>query len=127
KTSIATLALEERTRADHDPDYRWLVADLAALDSMRKQSSISLNLADRKAERERLDHERLARENERRTAMKLPLLKTVDEFEGETAPDAVLEQATEIMGDVVAGVPPAPPPTQTVKRADPDKPEAQDD
>ncbi len=127
KTPIATLALEERARADQDPNYRWLVSDLAALDSIRKQTSVSLNLEDRRAERERLDRERLARENSRRAAQNLPLLKTVEEFEGGTAPDSVLEQATEIMGDMVAGVRPTQPATRTVKRqpAEPPAPKAE--
>ena len=46
--NIAVLATEEKTRADKDPDYRWLVADLAADDVMRKQTSLSLNLQQRK-------------------------------------------------------------------------------
>ena len=70
--NIAALATEEKTRADHDPDYRWLVADLAAADVVRKQTSLSLNLQQRKDERERLERERLTRENARRAAQNLP-------------------------------------------------------
>ena len=73
--NIAVLATEEKTRADRDPDYRWLVADLAAADVMRKQTSLSLNLQQRKDERERLERERLTRENARRAAQNLPPLK----------------------------------------------------
>ncbi|MBK6599209.1 MAG: carboxy terminal-processing peptidase [Proteobacteria bacterium] len=115
KTPIATLALEERARADRDPNYRWLVSDLAALDTIRKQTSLSLNLKERQAERIRLDTERLARENARRTAQQLPLLKAVEDFESGTTPDSVLEQATQIMGDMVLGVRPGQPATRTVK------------
>ncbi len=119
RTSIAGLALEERGRADRDPNYRWLVSDLAAIDQIRKRTTISLNLAARKAERDRLDVERLARENERRLAKQLPPLKTVEELETAEAPDTVLEQATEIMSDMVVGVRAGPAPTRTVKRDSP--------
>jgi carboxyl-terminal processing protease len=104
--NIAVLATEEKTRADRDPDYRWLVADLAAADVMRKQTSLSLNLQQRKDERERLDRERLSRENARRAAQKLPPLKTAEELADAKLPDTVLDQATEVMTDMVTGARP---------------------
>ena len=47
------LASEEDTRAQHDPDYRWLVSDIAAIDTVREQKSVSLNLKARREERAR--------------------------------------------------------------------------
>ncbi len=35
---------EEIRRAQSDPDYRWLLADIAARDELRHQKSLSLNL-----------------------------------------------------------------------------------
>ncbi|HYJ40047.1 MAG TPA: carboxy terminal-processing peptidase [Steroidobacteraceae bacterium] len=104
--NIAALATEEKTRADRDPDYRWLVADLAAADVMRKQTSLSLNLQQRKDERERLDRERLTRENARRAAQNLPALKTAEELADAKFPDTVLDQAAEVMTDMVTGARP---------------------
>jgi carboxyl-terminal processing protease len=104
--NIAALATEEKTRADKDPDYRWLVADLAAAETMRKQTSLSLNLEQRKQERERLDRERLTRENARRAAQNLPALKTVEELADAKFPDTVLDQASEVMTDMITGVRP---------------------
>jgi carboxyl-terminal processing protease len=104
--NIAVLATEEKTRADRDPDYRWLVADLAAADVMRKQTSLSLNLQQRKEERERLERERLTRENARRAAQNLPPLKTAEELADAKFPDTVLDQATEVMTDMVTGARP---------------------
>jgi carboxyl-terminal processing protease len=118
RTSIAGLALEERGRADRDPNYRWLVADLAADDILRKRVTVSLNLAERKAERDRIDSERLARENARRAAKQLPALKTIEELEKAEEPDTVLEQATEIMSDIVMGIRGSAAPARTVKRSD---------
>jgi carboxyl-terminal processing protease len=114
--NIAVLATEEKTRADRDPDYRWLVADLAAADVMRKQTSLSLNLQQRKDERERLDRERLTRENARRAAQKLPPLKNSEELADAKFPDTVLDQATEVMTDMVTGARPIhPAPARTVR------------
>jgi carboxyl-terminal processing protease len=105
--NIAALATEEKARADKDPNYRWLVADLAASEVVRKQTSLSLNLQQRKQERERIDKERLARENTRRAAQNLPALKTSEELAEAKFPDTVLDQATEVMTDMVTGLRPA--------------------
>ena len=114
--NVAALAGEEKARADKDPDYRWLVADLAANDAVRKQTSLSLNLQARKAEREKLEKDRLARENARRTALSMPALKNSEELADAKFPDTVLDQATEVMTDMVTGVRPAHgSPTRTVQ------------
>jgi carboxyl-terminal processing protease len=114
--NIAALATEEKTRAERDPDYRWLVADLAAAEAMRKQTSLSLNLQERKTERERLEKERLARENTRRAAQKLPPLKNSEELAEAKFPDTVLDQAAEVMSDMVSGIRPLhSAPTRTVR------------
>jgi carboxyl-terminal processing protease len=109
ETTIPSLALEEDARAQRDPDYRWLVADIAAIDTLRGQRSVSLNLKARQGERARLESERLARENGRRAAKSLPALKTIEELEAAEAPDIVLTQAAEVMADMVkppqAGMP----------------------
>src|SRR5256885_16547705 len=78
---VAALATEEDVRAQHDPDYRWLVSDIAAIDSVRGQHSVSLNLKARRDERARIEGERLARENSRRAAKNLPPLKSVAELD----------------------------------------------
>jgi len=104
--NITALANEEKVRADKDPDYRWLVADLAANDAVRKQTSLSLNLQQRKAERERIEKDRLARENVRRAAQGLSPLKTSEELADAKFPDTVLDQATEVMTDMVTGIRP---------------------
>jgi carboxyl-terminal processing protease len=105
EASIPELAIEEDARAQADPDYRWFVADIAAIDSLREQRSVSLNLKARQEERTRLEQERLARENARRAAKSLPAVKTIEELEAAEAPDIVLTQATEVMADMVKPAP----------------------
>jgi len=102
--NLSALADEEKVRANKDPNYRWLVADLAANETLRKQTSLSLNLVQRKAERERIEKDRLARENSRRAALNLPALKTAEELADAKPPDTVLEQASEVMTDMITGV-----------------------
>jgi carboxyl-terminal processing protease len=98
---IGQLALEEGQRQQVDPDYRWLVSDIAAITSARSQKSLSLNLEARRAERTRFEAERLKRENARRSARQEPELKTIEELDGTELPDVVLSQAVEVMGDMV--------------------------
>ena len=108
---ISTLASEEDTRAQRDPDYRWLVSDIAQVDQERGQKSVSLNLKMRQSERNREDKERLDLENGRRAAKNLPPLKSIedlDKLDKDTkdadGPDqVVLDQATQIMADMVLG------------------------
>ena len=109
ETPIPLLAEEEGARAQRDPDYRWLVEDIAAIDSLRGQHSVSLNLKTRQEERTRQDRERLERENARRIAKSLPALKTIEELEATEAPDIALTQAAEVMADMVSAPPPVMP------------------
>src|SRR5438034_273811 len=114
---VAALATEEDARAQHDPDYRWLVSDIAAIGSVRGQHSVSLNLKARREERARIESERLARENSRRAAKNLPPLKSVEELDKskDEAADVVLEQATQVMADMVTGAHPQQPPQKTAR------------
>jgi carboxyl-terminal processing protease len=108
--TVATLNSEEDQRAKRDPDYRWLVSDIAAIDTLREQHSVSLNLKARREERAREERERLERENQRRTAKNLPPFKTVADMDKakEHEPDAVLDQAAQVMADMVSGAHPGP-------------------
>src|ERR1700704_5770193 len=108
---VALLASAEDTRAQHDADYRWLVSDIAAIDTVREEKSLSLDLKARRDARARIETERLARENSRRAAKNLTPLKSIEELDkskDETA-DVVLEQAAQVMADMVAGAHPQPP------------------
>ncbi len=99
--SIAKLVAEENARQRRDPDYRWWLADIASVEKLRGQKSLSLNLETRKAERAALETERLARENERRAARQEPALKAISELDGAELPDVILDQAVQVAGDMV--------------------------
>ena len=116
-TIYSQLANEENLRSRTDPDYRWLVSDIAAGEQLRQQKSVSLNLKQRREERARQDAERLSRENTRRAQHHLPLLKNVTELEQKDEPDVVLDQASEVMADMVLGVRPVPARAEPAMRA----------
>jgi hypothetical protein len=98
-----------------DPDYRWLLADIAARDQLRRQTRVSLNLKFRRDERTRIEQERMARENARRTARGLPLAKSAEDLDADDGPDAVLEQSAWVLTDLVASAA-RPSPTTTADR-----------
>jgi carboxyl-terminal processing protease len=142
---VARLISDEDVRSQRDPDYRWLVSDIAAIDQLREQKTVSLNLNVRKAERAHEETERLSRENSRRAAKGLPAVKTLEEMEKacpapaagsakpqpsnrenggpetgpckDDLPDVVLMQAAEIMGDMVSSGSTARPPVPAQKTA----------
>ena len=115
--SVARLDSEEANRARRDPNYRWLVADIKDLHAMQSQKTVSLNIARRRAERAHDNKELLALDNKRRAALKLPPLKNAKQIGGkhDKIPDVVLDQAEDIMVDMIHldGVPL--PPVQTAK------------
>jgi carboxyl-terminal processing protease len=99
--SIAKLVTEENARQRRDPDYRWWLADIAAVEKLRSQKSLSLNIETRKADRAALETERLARENDRRAARQQPVLKSISELDSAELPDVILDQAVQVAGDMV--------------------------
>ena len=122
--SVAQLQQAAAARNATDADFQWLTADIASIEALRKQKSLSLNLVERRDERTRLDTERLQRENQRRIAQGKPPLKALDDTETDAAeappargtapkgPDILLDQTTALLADiVVATAPPATAPT----------------
>jgi carboxyl-terminal processing protease len=80
-------------------DFRYTMAEYAAIDEMRREKAVSLNLKARQAERESQRQEQLARENTRRSARGEPPLKSVEEL-SDDPPDAILEEAAQIAADL---------------------------
>jgi len=98
--AVATLEHSHEERIAHDPDFQLLLGDLGAFEKMRSQKKVSLNLKTRVAEREQVEKERLARENQRRAARNLPALAKLEELSGSEPPDAVLAETTQIAADL---------------------------
>ena len=79
--TVAALNREAELRNAKDADYRWMVADINAIEAQRKLKTLSLNLLARKAERAQFDAARLERDNARRVAQGKPPLKALDDVE----------------------------------------------
>jgi carboxyl-terminal processing protease len=88
---------DERTAGS--ADFRYLREDIAALDSIRNQKTVSLNLKTREAERKRLDASRLERENDLRAAHGEPPVKSLDEIKDDASAGIILDEATQIAAD----------------------------
>jgi len=116
------LNTEEAVRNKADPDFQWLVNSISANDKERAKKSLSLNLLQRKAERETFDAARLARENSRRKDKGQTPFETVsamessDDVNGEKAPDILLDQTAQIMADIVVDAAGAKTPPRTVAK-----------
>ncbi len=102
--SIAKLKAEEQAREQRDPNFRWLVGDIHDIEAIRTDKVVSLNIATRRRERQERDAKLLALDNHRRAAFGLPPLQKVDEIGGKNdkIPDVVLDQAKDIVADMVA-------------------------
>ncbi len=106
---------EERTAGS--ADFRYLHDDITALDAMRAQKTLSLNLNTREAERKRLDGERLERENAWRTARGMPAVKSLEEIKDDATAGILLDEAAQMAADLVTTAPHRAGPTQA-RRAD---------
>jgi carboxyl-terminal processing protease len=67
---------------------------------MRDMTSVSLNMEERRAERAAELERSLARENERRVALGLEPIESLDDLEDGEFPDILLDQAAGIVTDL---------------------------
>jgi len=100
--AISLLTAEHGRRRAADPDFRFLLEDIEALDERRSRKSVSLNIETRREENERFEEERLARENERRVAQGLDPVASLEALEDEDGPDVLLREAAAVVADLAA-------------------------
>lgn len=100
---IETLQADEQQRTQTDPELAYLLGDISALEKIRSEKAVSLNIEKRKAEREEVQDDQLVRENERRAAAGLEPLATVEDLDEAEAPEAILlNEASRIVAEMVA-------------------------
>jgi carboxyl-terminal processing protease len=103
QTEIPVLREHQTSRAANDPDFRYLLDDVAAFRAINEQKTVSLNLDKRTAENKSVDQGRLDRENARRAALDLPALASIDELSNAELPETiVLRQAARVVAEMVA-------------------------
>jgi carboxyl-terminal processing protease len=100
KSITATLQKEHDERTANSADFRYLHEDIAAMEAMRSQKTLSLNLKTREAERKRQETERLDRENAWRVAHDVKPVKTLEEIKDDAAAGIILDEAAQIAADL---------------------------
>jgi carboxyl-terminal processing protease len=95
-----TLKKSHEERTADSADFRYLHDDIAALEAMRSQKTLSLSLKTREAERKRQESERLARENAWRTAHGTPAVKSLEDIKEDAAAGIILDEAVQIAADM---------------------------
>ena len=76
--------------------------NIEAIEAVRAQNALSLNLEQRRREREERKIAELERENVRREARGLELIESLDELDDDEKPDVLLDQAKRIVTDLVS-------------------------
>ena len=99
---IELLQSQHSERAVTDPDFNHLVSDIAAMGDLRDRETVSLNLEQRRTEREELQTQQLDRENERRLALGLETVASLEELDTTEEVDVLLDEATRVVADMAA-------------------------
>jgi carboxyl-terminal processing protease len=117
KQTAAALQKLHDERTANSADFHYLRDDIAAMDAMRGEKTLSLNLKAREAERKRLENERLDRENTWRAAHDVKPAKTLEEIKDDAAAGIILDEASQIAADLVV-LPGHKAPTTQARRTD---------
>jgi carboxyl-terminal processing protease len=100
KPIAASLQKLHDERTNNSADFRYLHDDIAALEAMRSQKTLSLNLKTREAERKLQESERLARENAWRASHNAPAVKSLEEIKDDAAAGIILDETSQIAADL---------------------------
>ena len=116
-TTIESLTASHDERSSQDPNFVWLQNGIRDVEKARERVTVSLNVEERRREREDELARRLERENERRISLNLAPIESLDDVEEDDIPDVLLEQAAGIVTDLaeLREMPPAPAQTAQVR------------
>jgi carboxyl-terminal processing protease len=98
--AIESLSTSYEQRAKDDPNFRYQLDMIRATEEITARKTLSLNMEERRVEREQDLARRLARENERRAALGLEPAESLDDISDEDIPDILLDQAAAIVADL---------------------------
>lgn len=105
--AIGVLNDSLQMRAANDPNFSFLEKDFSSRVESWNEHTVSLNLEIRRAEQKAEDQARLDRENERRAALGLAAVASIDELndleDPISAADILLEQAALAVAEIAAG------------------------
>ena len=100
KPLIPELEKLHQERTANSADFRYLREDIAAVQAMRAQKSLSLNLKTREAERKRQESQRLERENAWLTSHGQKPVTSLEEIKDDPAAGILLEETSQIAADL---------------------------
>jgi carboxyl-terminal processing protease len=101
KPLAASLEKLHEDRTAGSADFKYLREDIAALDAMRSQKTLSLNMKTRETERKRTEDQRLERENAWRAAHDVKPVKSLEEIKDDATAGILLDEASQIAADLV--------------------------
>ncbi|MFH7585499.1 carboxy terminal-processing peptidase [Oceanimonas smirnovii] len=98
---LAKLRQRHQARIEQDPEFSYVFEDIREYQKKKDETSISLNLAERKAELKEQDAKSLARLNDRLRRANLEPVASLDEAPKDFEPkDSYLEEAARITADL---------------------------
>jgi len=99
-STIESLTASQTERAKTDPNFKYLIERTHDVEEARNRKTVSLNYQKRLEEREEEIARELRRENERRVALNLEPLESLEDLNEDDVPDVLLEQAAGIATDL---------------------------
>ena len=99
-TTIESLTVSHNERSSEDPNFVWLTDGIRDVEEARARVTVSLNIDARRQEREDELARRLERENERRGALNLEPIESLEDVGEDDIPDVLLDQAAGIITDL---------------------------
>lgn len=103
KKYLPQLSLRSQKRTALNREFHFINEDIQALKQESERKKISLQESVRKQERDKQEEERFVKNNERRQARGLKPLKKGDKApENEKTPDALLDETSRVLADLIA-------------------------
>ena len=99
-STIESLTANYVARSKNDPNVQYQLEQIQAGKRIRHQKSVSLNINTRRTTREHELADALQRENDRRIALHLEPLQSLDDIDVDELPDVQLDQAAKIVTDM---------------------------
>ena len=98
--TIESLTASHIERSKDDPNFQYQLGRIQAAERVRKLKIISLNIETRRKIRADELGDALKRENDRRVALNIDPIESLDDIDDEDMPDVQLEQAAKIVTDL---------------------------
>ena len=102
ESTIESLTVNHSERTKDDPNHQYLMRYIEKDREARARTAVSLNLQARRDEREQNMARALELENERRAALQLPAIESLEDLEDDDRPDIQLDQAAAIVTDLAS-------------------------